>query len=101
MSPATKLAVEAVLKTDSSIDPKTRARILSRLDQNGDEPEHPPEQPDRIIRRDEAARLLGRSCRGVDMLTRQGHLRKVKFPGRQRAAGFRLSDLSEFIATAQ
>lgn len=52
---------------------------------------------DRVIRRSEAARILGRSARAVDYLAAQGHLRKVILPGRSRSGGFRLSDVTALI----
>ncbi len=52
---------------------------------------------DRIIRRNEAARLLARSPRAVDYLSAAGHLEKVTLPGHSRAAGFRLSDVQSLI----
>lgn len=57
-------------------------------------------EPDRIVRRSEAARLLGRSTKSIDRLTAKGVLRKVTFPRCQRAAGFRLSDIQKLIASA-
>lgn len=58
----------------------------------------PAQEPDRIIRRGEAARLLGRSTRAVDYLVQAGSLSKVTFPGHQRGAGFRLTDIQSLIA---
>lgn len=55
-------------------------------------------EPDRIVRRSEAARLLGRSTKSIDRLTARGVLRKVTFPRCQRAAGFRMSDIAKLIA---
>lgn len=54
-------------------------------------------EPDRIIRRDETARLLGRSERAVDRLAADGVLNKIQLPGRARAAGFRLRDVQSLI----
>lgn len=53
---------------------------------------------DRLIRRGEVARLLALSPRAVDRLGRLGTLPRVKFPGRQRAAGFRLRDVEALIS---
>jgi hypothetical protein len=33
----------------------------------------------------------------VDMLARQGHLKKIRLPGRQRSCGFRLSAVNQFL----
>jgi hypothetical protein len=52
----------------------------------------------RIVRRVEAARILGRSTRAVDYLVQAGSLPRVTFPGHQRGAGFRLSDIQSLIS---
>jgi hypothetical protein len=54
-------------------------------------------EPDRLIKRSEVARLLGRTPRTVDLWVRRGLLRRVHLPGRLRAPGFRLSDVQALI----
>ncbi len=97
MYDTTRDAVRAVLKADPSLDPETRSRMLEALSgvssgktkENGET---------RIIRRAEAARMLGRSARAVDYLAASKALTKVTFPGHSRAAGFRLSDVTALIS---
>jgi hypothetical protein len=55
------------------------------------------ERLDRICRRAEVAKLLGRSVRAVDCLREQKILVPVTMPGRARGAGFRLSDVQALI----
>jgi hypothetical protein len=74
----------------STLAPSARARIVSECAQSA-----PVEN--RILRRTEAARLLGRSPRAVDYLVAAGSLSKVTFPGHSRGAGFRLSDINSLI----
>lgn len=96
MYDTTRDAVRAVLKADPSLDPETRNRMLEALSgvssgktkENGET---------RIIRRNEAARLLARSPRAVDYLAAAGHLQKVTFPGHSRSAGFRMSSVQALI----
>jgi hypothetical protein len=97
MLPATIKLIRGVLDTDETITTKLRDAILD-FARNGNG-ENKPEQPagDRILRRGEVAKILSRSTRGVDLLCRQGALKKIKLPGRQRCAGFRLSVVNEFI----
>lgn len=52
---------------------------------------------ERILRRREAGERLGVSLRTVDLLAAQGILKKMKFPGRRRACGFRACDVSRLI----
>ncbi len=52
---------------------------------------------DRICRRAEVAKLLGRSMRAIDCLREQKILVPVTMPGRARGAGFRLSDVMALI----
>ncbi|HXR05586.1 MAG TPA: hypothetical protein VN836_12850 [Verrucomicrobiae bacterium] len=99
MLPTTIKLIRGVLDTDATITAKQRDRFIAFI-RNGDDVA--PEQPtaDRILRRGEVAKLLSRSTRGVDMLTRQGLLKKIKLPGRTRCAGFKLSAVNEFIENA-
>jgi predicted P-loop ATPase len=52
----------------------------------------------RIMRRAEAGKVLGRSTRAIDLLAKQGHLEKVRFPGRTRAGGFLAADVYALLA---
>ena len=52
----------------------------------------------RIMRRAEAGKVLGRSARAIDLLAKQGHLKKVLFPGRTRAGGFLAADVFALLA---
>ena len=65
--------------------PAAKVKLLREL-----AAETSPAQPDanRIMRRIEAAKVLGRSTRAIDLLAKQGHLKKIHFPGRTRAGGF-------------
>lgn len=57
----------------------------------------PSNTPPRILRRAEVAQRLARSKRAVDRLAADGVLRKVRLPGRARAAGFLESDVVALI----
>jgi hypothetical protein len=74
----------------STLEPAALARIKA---------EHFVSRPteNRILRRPEAARILGRSPRAVDYLVSSGALRKIVFPGHTRGSGFRLSDVQALI----
>ena len=52
---------------------------------------------ERIVRRAEAAKLLSRSLRAVDLLREQHILQPVTLPGRTRGAGFKLSSIMGLI----
>lgn len=96
MQEATAGLVDAVLRSDRTVDGVERRRLVGLL------LEKPAEggqaTPDRLLRRREAAGLLGRSTKTVDRLASAGVLRRVKFPGYQRGAGFRLSDVERLIS---
>lgn len=91
--------IKATVKADPQATPADRANLLAFL-RNGGNVETTPAAPaeNRLLRRVEAARLLGRSARTVDELAQQGILFKVKLPGRKRAAGFRYTDVVALIA---
>jgi hypothetical protein len=99
--PQTKVAVRAILSADQSVTDKERSKIIERIFRadDGDDEGRPAEQ-DRIVLRGEASKILSRSTRGIDLLARQGLLKKIKLPGRQRCAGFRLSAINKFLESA-
>lgn len=95
MLPTTLDVIKAGLKSDPSVSPADRKRILALLHAGAQLPKAgsspPPEI--RIARRAEAAHRLGCSLRLVDRLAKDGILPKIYLPNRQRAAGFLESDL--------
>ena len=94
MLDTTRDAVKAMLRADSSLKASERKRILAIL-QNGSMAEDV--HNDRIVRRAEAATILGRSTRAVDRLAATGIIRRVRFPRYRRAAGFSAHDLFALI----
>ena len=90
--------VRSGLESDPTLTPADRARIIAALREDAkprDKPTTPPPvHPPRLLRRAEVARRLACSLRTVDKLP----LKKVKLPGRQRAAGFLESDVNELLA---
>ena len=90
--------IKATAKADPQATPVDRASLLAFL-RNGGNHEMTQAAPceHRLLRRSEAARLLGRSARTVDELAQQGILHKVTLPGRKRAAGFRYADVVSLI----
>jgi predicted DNA-binding transcriptional regulator AlpA len=92
--------IRSGLKSDPSLTPAVRARLLALL-RNGSEPpkpETPGERVARIIRRAEVAQRLSCSLRTVDGLAATGVLKKRKLPGRVRASGFLESEVANLIA---
>jgi hypothetical protein len=85
--------IDAALRTDGSITELDRSRLVMQLKDG-----LPATVPDRILRRQEVARLLGRSPKSVDRLAVMGTIRKVVFPGCKRAAGYRMNDIASLIA---
>jgi hypothetical protein len=98
MLPTTIDAVRALLKTDPTLTPADRARLLLIIKGYGKADSTPNVRTEpRLLRRGEVARRLGCSLRAVDSWTREGILEKVILPGRVRAAGFRETDISALI----
>jgi hypothetical protein len=92
--------IRAGLKSDPTVSPADRAKLLVLL-RNGSEGERPKPEPEnglRILRRQATADRLGLSTRSVDRLAQQGVLRKVTLPGRRRAGGFREEDVNRLVA---
>ena len=99
MQGTTTEAMIAILRTDGTVSQSERDRVATMLQGclvgSGDV------MQDRIIRRAEAARILGRSPKSVDRLAEVGILKKVTFDGYQRAAGFRLSDVNALVSSGK
>ena len=90
--------VKCGLQADPSLTPADRTRLMAIL-RNGAAPRSktespPPDNTPRLLRRAEVARRLSCSLRTVDKLP----IKKVKLPGRQRAAGFREGDVNALLA---
>ena len=94
--------IRALLKTDPTLTPANCAAILAAIKNIGKAPENlapitPPEAP-RIIRRAEVAHRLGRrSLRSIDAMAKAGILRKIRLPGRTRAAGFLSTEIDRLL----
>jgi len=87
--------IRAGFKTDPTLNPTECARLLVILRNHGKQSLRPPIEPGvpRIIRRKQAAERLNSSLRFVDLLARQGVLKKCVLPGRRRAVGILESSL--------
>jgi len=87
--------IRAGLKTDPTLSFAERTRLLMILRNHGRQTQLPEtdRKVPRIIRRKQAAERLNSSLRFVDLLARQGVLKKCILPGRQRAAGILESSL--------
>jgi predicted DNA-binding transcriptional regulator AlpA len=92
---AAVMAALAALEADGTVGDGHRQRLAALL--QGGLADGAAAQ-DRILRRHEAARLLGRSPKSVDRLAAAGVIQRVTFPGHIRAAGFRLSDVNALVA---
>ena len=84
--------IDAILRADGSMSQGDRQRVLATLN------DRTSDGMDRLLKRAEAARLLGRSPRSVDRLVEQGVLQRVRFPACKRAAGYRASDIARLVA---
>jgi len=88
--------LKAGLKADPTVSAADRARLLALL-RMGAAPDAPPPHPadvvPRILRRAEVAHRLAVSLRTVDKLP----IKKIKLPGRTRAAGFLEADVNALL----
>ena len=102
MLPTTIELLKVGLKADPTVTAPDRARLLAIL-RAGGEPQPKAAPPSdvgpRVIRRKEAARRLACCVRVIDRLAQEGKLKRVKLPGRVRAAGFLESDINKMIST--
>jgi hypothetical protein len=95
VSASTRQAVAGLLAVIPGLSADVQRAMLAALDQPGDGLRAP---TDRILSYRHAAELLSRSHRTLKTYTRCGLLPRVVLPGRQRAAGVRLTDIEKLIA---
>ena len=86
MQAHTRAAIEAILKSDSTVTTPERNRLLATEDKHA-------APPDRVISRAEAAKRFGRCPRSLDNWVNRGVLKKWHLPGVARATGFRESEI--------
>lgn len=90
-------AIKSMLKADPSLTPDDRNTILAVIRNHGRTGTPKGETGPQLITRRQAASMLSRSPRLIDLLAADGTLQRVTFPGRTRAAGFRLGDVVSLI----
>jgi hypothetical protein len=95
--------IRAGLKTDPTLSVAERTRIVLVLRNYGKQTQQPQIQQGapKIIRRRQAAERLNSSLRFVDLLARQGVLKKCVLPGRKRAVGILESSLSAVLTAPE
>lgn len=76
---------------------KEVADIRRQQQQDNPHNQQPTLTVDRIVRRAEAGRILGRSPRTIDRLARTGILRRVMFRGHTRGAGYSYSEIQRLV----
>lgn len=98
MLQATIEILRSGLKSDPTLTPQERARLLATLREPAAHKSEPVISTEpRLVRRAEVARRLSRSLRFVDKLAASGVLAKRNLPGRVRASGFLASDVDGLI----
>jgi predicted DNA-binding transcriptional regulator AlpA len=98
---ATIEVIKTLLKTDETLTPADRTRIIIYL-RTGKPSEGKAAEaaPPQILSRKEVAQRLGRSLGTVDGLARSGVLPRRTLPGRKRAVGFYASDVDALFPLA-
>ena len=74
--------------------PEIRRRLETALQDSRDEPT----VQDRVLTAQQAGKILGRSDRWVLKASKDGLLRRVRYPGRKIAGGFMESDVRALLA---
>jgi hypothetical protein len=87
--------IKAGLKSDPTVSPSERARLLTLLRHGPSTPkaEPLPSNGPRLVTRRNTAAMLAKSVRTIDKLAATGVLKRRLLPGRKRSAGFLESDI--------
>lgn len=93
MNDATVEIVKSVLRTDPTVSPEERERLLALFREG-----RPAITGEKLLKRGQVAEMLSSSRRLVDKLAEEGLLHKVRYKGRVRAAGYRLSEVQAILA---
>ena len=88
--------LKAGLKSDPSLTPVDRSRLLALL-KSGSVPAPRQEVGPKILTRRAVAEMLSRSIRTVDSLASAGALPRVRLPGRTRACGFTAESVERLL----
>jgi hypothetical protein len=90
--------IKSAMRADNTLSPTERSSIMTTIRKPQSQASTAVEpKAAKIVRRREAAALIGRSLRFIDSLESTGVLQKVRIPGRQRALGFREADIVALI----
>ncbi len=96
--------IRSGLKADPTVSTRRRTELLAYLRQGSraSKAEPPkPTGPPRVLTRGTTAQTLDRSLRFVDRLAKEGVLKKIRLPGRQRAIGFLAADVERLVSTSR
>lgn len=74
------------------------AEIRRRIETALQAPDEEPAVQDRVLTAKQAGQILGRSDRWVLMASKEGLLKRVRYPGRKIAGGFMESDVRALLA---
>jgi hypothetical protein len=91
----TLTAIGAILESDVTLSPEQRKIIVAYV--KNPSTSTPTAALPRIIRRDEAARLIGVTPKRCDQIAALGHLIKIMLPGTTRAIGFSESSVRALV----
>lgn len=95
MNASTLDIIKSVLRSDSTLTPADRKRLLYLIRDGSRPPKQTPQADSerRILRRSEVARILGVGLRTIDKLAAEGVIHKLRLPRRKRACGFLSSEI--------
>lgn len=79
-----KTAINAMLLSDPSVSAEQRAAFFSALST----PAQLVNALPRVVKRNEASKILGLGLKRIDQLARAGTLKRVTIPGCKRSIGF-------------
>jgi len=97
MDAVTYQMIERAVSSDKSMRPGEQRRILGLIRSCDQQRQAPPPQAPEILRRTEVAKRFKVSVRCVDKWAKEGLLRKIRLPGRQRAMGFHAEEVDRLV----
>jgi len=98
MQDGTLETIKVLLRNDPTVPLEGRTAIIDLASNNGVPRKFDPQSLPLFVKRRQAAQLLGRNERSIDLLCAEGHLQKVVRDGKTQSYGITRKSLLGFLS---